>query len=99
MGTVRRSRFFVSEREFCGAYPHLASPDLTAVPGEARGCKGDLHLLREQLQVLDAEAVNLLKQKKGREWPVESVDCQPQSSTENKPVKQQCSVDTFSTIV
>ena len=45
-------------------YPHLASPDLTAVPGEARGCTGDLHLLREQLQVLDAEAVNLLKQKK-----------------------------------
>jgi|SoiMethySBSTD1v2_1073268.scaffolds.fasta_scaffold362607_3 hypothetical protein len=29
--------------------------------------KGDLHLLREQLQVLDAEALNLLKQKKGRE--------------------------------
>jgi hypothetical protein len=29
--------------------------------------KGDLHLLREQLQSLDAEAVHLLKQKKGRE--------------------------------
>lgn len=29
--------------------------------------KGDLHLLREQLQSLDAEAVNLLKQKEGRE--------------------------------
>ena len=52
---------------FAGAYLHLASPDLTAVPGEARGCKGDLHLLREQLQGLDAEAVHLLKQKKGRE--------------------------------
>jgi hypothetical protein len=68
MGTVRRSRFFVSEREFSpGAYPHPASPDLTAVPGEARGCKGDLHLLSDQLQDLDAEAVNLLKQKQGRE--------------------------------
>ena len=67
MGTVRRSRFFVSEREFSPVHIHLASPDLTAVPGEARGCKADLHLLREQLRVLDAEAVNLLKQKKGRE--------------------------------
>jgi hypothetical protein len=67
MGTVRCSRLFVSEREFSPVHIHLASPDLTAVPGEARGCKADLHLLREQLRVLDAEAVNLLKQKKGRE--------------------------------
>jgi len=29
--------------------------------------KGDLHLLRDQLKVLDAEAVNLLKRKEGRE--------------------------------
>ena len=67
MGTVRRSRSLCLNVNIAGAYLHLASPDLTAVPGEARGCKGDLHLLREQLQVLDAEAVNLLKQKKGRE--------------------------------
>jgi hypothetical protein len=29
--------------------------------------KGDLHLLREQLQLLDTEAANLLNQKEGGE--------------------------------
>jgi hypothetical protein len=65
MGTVRLSRFFVSEREFLPVHVPSGHSRFNSCPHrEARGCNGDLHRLREQLQVLDAEAVNLLSKRR-----------------------------------
>ena len=52
------SEFLLKGKDLC---QRMRSPEGTSLS------KGDLHLLKEQLQVLHTQAVNLLKQKEGRD--------------------------------